>query len=58
MSKSDLEFRNAHKKEGEWLGCDSPNCSYWAHGVCAGIKIGRKRAADIKFYCPDHNQEE
>ena len=45
------------KLKWAWVGCDADGCDYWAHAVCAGIKISKlKELPTLKFLCPEHKQ--
>ena len=55
-SRKDKTFKEKKGAAAAWLGCDVPDCSYWAHACCLGIKVtGKQAAKNIPFKCRDHN---
>ena len=54
-SKDDLEFQEkTGKRQGEWIGCDVKNCSYWAHVKCVVLVLSKKPVASHAFRCEKH----
>ena len=54
--KSDLNFlKEVGKLKWSWLGCDRDGCDYWAHAICAGMKIPcMKKLPVMEYLCPAH----
>ncbi len=55
LSPRDIKLKKEKKREWTWLGCEIPNCQYWAHAFCVNVKIKKqKQASRIRFMCPAH----
>ena len=55
-SKADSLFcQKVGKRQGEWVGCDTTTCKYWAYVKCADLILTQgKSIKNHSFFCKEH----